>query len=324
MFWFHLVKLSMIDKIIKWEDLITVTVTFHPDFSLLWSQLNSLPEECLKILIDNTSCVDIQRELRTLYLTIANTHIVINEANIGLAAALNQGVFLAQCMRPSARFCLLLDQDSEPEPGSVTALILGFEELHSQGKSVACVGPLLIDATTGLSHGFHQATFWRWRRVYPPAGSAEPVRCANLNGSGTLVPINLFLQLGGLDESLFIDHVDTEWSFRVQAQGYTLWGIPRSIFKHRMGQGSLRYWFFGWYIWPSRLPSRHRYLFCNALKLIRRPYVLKVWKLWAIIKLSLTFILHALFDSQRFFQLQSMIQGMRDGLKISKTIDQKL
>jgi len=97
------------------------------------------------------------------------------------------------------------------------------------------VGPLLIDIKTGLSHGFHQATSWRWQRAYPKAGSSEPVSCTNLNGSGTLMRIELFELLGGLEESLFIDHIDTEWSFRVLAHGYTLWGIPGAILQHRMG-----------------------------------------------------------------------------------------
>lgn len=303
------------DEAFQWADLVTVTVTFHPDLPLLRSQLQALPQDCLKLLVDNASSADAQRALRALCAAIPNMHIVMNEANVGLAAALNQGVALAQHMRLSARFCLLLDQDSEPEPGSLAALVVGFMDLRARGEPVACVGPLLIDAATGLSHGFHQATHWRWRRVYPFAGSAGPVRCTNLNGSGTLVPINLFSQLGGLDESLFIDHVDTEWSFRVLAQGYTLWGIPKAIFKHRMGQGSLRYWLFGWRVWPSRSPSRHRYLFCNALRLMRRPYVPKVWKLWAVVKLTLTFAVHTLFDPHRIVQIRGMFQGVRDGFR---------
>lgn len=298
----------------RWADLVTVTVTFHPDFLLLQSQLQALPRDCLKLLVDNASSADAQRALYALCATVPNVHVVVNEANIGLAAALNQGVAFARHMRSSAYFCLLLDQDSEPEPNSLAALVAGFKDLQAQGESVACVGPLLIDATTNLSHGFHQATHWRWRRLYPSA-RAKPVRCTNLNGSGTLVSIDLFLRLGGLDESLFIDHVDTEWSFRVLARGYTLWGIPNAIFKHRMGQGSLRYWWFGWRVWPSRSPFRHRYLFRNALKLICRPYVPKVWKFWAVIKLALTFAIHALFDSHRIIQIQAMFQGMRDGLR---------
>jgi rhamnosyltransferase len=145
------------------------------------------------------------------------------------------------------------------------------------------------------------------------------VPCTNLNGSGTLVPIELFLQLGGLDEALFIDHVDTEWSFRVLAADLGLRGIPAAVFKHRMGQSSVRYWLLGWRIWPSRSPQRHYFLFRNAVLLMRRPYVPRVWKFWAVVKLALTAIMHGLFDRERRAQWRQMRQGVREGLRVTST-----
>ncbi len=49
------------------------------------------------------------------------------------------------------------------------------------------------------------------------------------------VPIDLFLNLGGFEDDLFIDHVDTELAFRVQAHGYRLYGIPQAVFRNCMG-----------------------------------------------------------------------------------------
>ncbi len=296
------------------SQLVTVTVTFHPDLEVLRTQLLALPGESLKMIVDNASGTEAREALRALSNAMPSTRLVENAENVGLGAALNQGVALARQMRPDAQRCLLLDQDSEPQPGSVDALLAGMESLHRRGVKVGCVGPLLIDATTGLPHGFHQATRWRWHRTYPPAGSTAPVPCVNLNGSGTLVPIDLFLGAGGLDESLFIDHVDTEWSFRLLAQGYTLWGIPSAVFVHRMGRDSLRYWLFGWRVWPQRSPQRHYYLFRNAVWLMKRPYVARVWKFWAVIKLALTLAVHAICDPQRLAQLRAMARGLSDGL----------
>ncbi|WP_246327258.1 glycosyltransferase [Candidatus Competibacter phosphatis] len=88
----------------RWADLVTVTVTFHPDFLLLQSQLQALPRDCLKLLVDNASSADAQRALYALCATVPNVHVVVNEANIGLAAALNQGVAFARHMRSSAYF----------------------------------------------------------------------------------------------------------------------------------------------------------------------------------------------------------------------------
>jgi rhamnosyltransferase len=305
--------------LIDLSELATVTVTYNPNHNMLRTQLLALPANSLKIIVDNASPPETRKEFRILRDIVPNMHLVENADNVGLAVALNQGVNLARALRPHATWCLLLDQDSEPQPGSIPALLAAMENLLRRGIKVGSIGPLLVDADIGLSHGFHQATHWRWRRVYPPAGSAEPVPCTNLNGSGTLMPMELFAIAGGLDESFFIDHIDTEWSFRLLAHGYTLWGIPQALFRHRMGQRSLRYWLFGWRLWPHRSPLRHYYLFRNALWLMKRSYVPFVWKFWASVKLTLTLVVHMLFDPERRAQLLAMIQGLRDGFKPTKT-----
>ncbi|MDA8095556.1 MAG: glycosyltransferase [Betaproteobacteria bacterium] len=297
------------------SDVSTITVTFNPDLALLKSQLAVLPPESFKLIIDNASDSKIREQIKSLVGQTHNARLVWNAENIGLAAALNLGVSLLREHDPNLRFVLLLDQDSEPQPGSIHTLVKAFETLTERGLRVGCVGPTLVDATTNLEHGFHQATRWRWRRVYPRQGMTDAVPCANLNGSGTLVPIDLFQSLGGLDEAFFIDHVDTAWSFRVLAAGYGLFGIPNAVFKHRMGQASVRFWLLGWRIWPARAPRRHYFLFRNAIFLIRRSEVLVVWKSWAVAKLLLVAGIHGMFDTERVEQWRQMWRGVRDGLR---------
>lgn len=296
------------------EVLATVTVTFNPDLLTLGAQLRTLPEGDLKIIVDNASEPGLAGRIADLAARIPHAHLLRNTSNLGLAAAVNQGVRAVAEMSAKTRFVLLLDQDSGPQPGSLEALVKAFRALEADGHNVGCVGPLLRDPNTGLTHGFHQCTRWRWKRVYPPAGSPAPVLCANLNGSGTLVPVSLFLELGGLDEPLFIDHVDTEWAFRVLVSGYALWGIPSAVFDHRMGESSVRFWCLGWRIWPARSPRRHYFLYRNAVLLMRRDYVPVVWKFWASVKLCVTLFAHLFFDRRRFAQASAMLRGVRKGI----------
>ncbi|WHZ19261.1 MAG: dTDP-rhamnosyl transferase RfbF [Rhodanobacteraceae bacterium] len=298
--------------------LATVTVSFNPDIALLETQLRALPAPCTKFIVDNASRPELVAQIEALASRVENVRVLRNDSNIGLAAAVNRGVDAASELAAPPRFVLLLDQDSEPQPGSVESLIAAFEALEHAGEKVGCVGPLLRDPDTGLTHGFHQCTRWRWKRVYPPIGSTAPVPCANLNGSGTLVPVSLFRQLHGLDEPLFIDHVDTEWAFRVLASGYTLWGIPSAVFVHRMGQSSVRFWWFGWRVWPSRSPQRHYFLARNAIVLMGSDYVPTVWKIWASVKLFIVLVVHLAFDRRRFEQAQGLISGIRNGLHARK------
>ena len=292
----------------------TVTVTFNPDLPLLKAQLDVLPAASLKILVDNASDSEAAQALEALAAQTPNARLLRNEANLGLAAALNRGVFALRAMAPEVCLVLLLDQDSEPAPGSIARLVDGFYALHAAGEPVGCVGPNLLDVATGLLHGFHQCTRWRWTRVYPAADARAPVPCAALNGSGTLVPVDLFLDMGGLDTRLFIDHVDTEWGFRLQARGYRLFGIPAAIFHHRMGAASRRFWLLGWCLWPERAPRRHYFLFRNAVILMGRAGIPTVWKVWAAAKLCLTLCVVLATGPLRRAQLKAMVAGVRHGL----------
>lgn len=297
-------------------DYATVTVTFNPEADVLLRQLEALPSSCMKVIVDNASKPELRTEIAALASRVRNVHCLWNETNLGLAAAVNAGVHAVRDRASDLPLVLLLDQDTEPRPGSCDALREGLERLRREGRHVGGVGPVLMDPDTGLQHGFHQCTRWKWRRVYPACANA-PVPCANLNGSGTLVEIAVFLAVGGLDESLFIDHLDTDWSFRVLAKGLELWGIPSAIFEHRMGQAGKRLWFFGWRIWPERSARRHYFLFRNAVVLMRRPYVPRVWKTWAVAKLGATALITFIGGPRRSEQLSSMFRGVADALRRS-------
>ena len=292
------------------SDLALVVVTMNPDLEILQRQFNSVPSKAGIIIVDNNSEESLLSEVEELSAT-KGLVLLKNDKNQGLASALNQGCIDAKLRGYS--MVLLLDQDSEPEKGSIEILLETYNELSNTGKSVGCIGPTLIDVATGLDLGFHAVVGLKWKRIFSENG--KPIEITSLNGSGTLMSLKLFSELGGLDDEFFIDHVDTEWSFRVKNAGYCLFGVPAAVFLHRMGDKSFRFWLFGWKVWPWRSPLRHRYLFRNAVVLLRRDYVPFVWKFWAVIKLIMTFWVHLIVDSQRLNQVKNMLIGGFKGLK---------
>ena len=287
-----------------------ITVIYHPDLAVLARQITRLPEQALLIVVDNASNQDAQDAIRSLLASRGRAELLSMSENIGLAAAANRGV--AAGSAGGAKWALLLDQDSEPDPGAVTTLLQAWIELSARKERIGAVGPRLYDPCSGAEHGFHILRNGFWRREFP-AADAPPLRLNSLNGSGTLVAIDDFERFGGLDESLFIDHVDTEWSFRMQAVGFTLYGIPHAKFQHRMGESTRRVWLLGWRPWPQRTPARHYFLFRNAVRLMNRKYVPVSWKIWAIVKLALTAFVQGTIDRDRLAQLRGMIRGVRSG-----------
>jgi rhamnosyltransferase len=290
-----------------------IIVTYNPDLQRLGMVLDALPVEVRVVVVDNNSAHEEVDEIERLLAVREDALLIRNASNAGLAAAINQGV--AALEGEQVEFLLLMDQDSVPRPGALAVLHDAFLQLEADGQAVGCVGPRLMDSATGIEHGFHTMRGLRWVRVFPKPGESRPVRCANLNGSGTLVRSGVFERMGGLDERLFIDHVDTDWSFRVLDAGLVLFGIPNAVFDHSMGERGLRFWFIGWRVWPVRSPRRHYFLFRNSVKLMHRSHVPWVWKCWAVAKLSATLALHALFDARRGTQVRHMLRGLKDGLR---------
>ena len=296
------------------SSLSSIIVTFNPDHELLFQEIANLPPDSSLVIADNCSATDVLQEIQKLTRKPNRTQFIQNPKNLGLGAALNLGVHEAMRVWPETQYLLLLDQDSIPNPGAIQKLFIACQQLIHEHGAMGCVGPHLIDPATGLSHGFHCIKNCIWARNYREPTHIEPVSCSGINGSGTLMPVALFNALGGLDEGLFIDHVDTDWSFRVLATGGFLYGIPDAVFHHSMGESCKRFWFGRWRTYPMRSPLRHYFLFRNAVNLMKRSYVPFVWKFWAAVKLILTFMIHLFFDRERFLQAKSMLKGILNGL----------
>ena len=290
-----------------------VTVTYHAEAVRLARQFARLPREARLVVVDNASTESEIAELRQLVRDRPRTTLVCNRENVGLGAAVNQGVAEALRLDATTDFLLLMDQDSVPREGAVSELVDGFVRLEALGLRVGAVGPRLIDETTHLQHGFHTMGSVFLHRVFPADAAREPVECLGINGSGTLTRVSVFQSVGGLEEDFFIDQIDTEWSFRTRAAGFRLFGLPQAVFDHSMGERGVAYWFLGWRVWPHRSAQRLYYVFRNARRLFARPYAPAVWKFWNVVKLFLTFIVHGIFDSDRKAQMSNMLRGLRDG-----------
>ena len=162
-----------------------ITAVYRPPPECLERQAVALPPAALWILVDDSGTDSASSRLRALATDRPNTVVLPNQGNFGLASALNRGVRHLAESGTSRELVLLLDQDSTPWPGAVEELLATFHALDA-AVPVGCVGPDLIDGSTGRRHGFHQVLGPFWSRIFPHEWQG-PVRCDNLNGSGTLL-----------------------------------------------------------------------------------------------------------------------------------------
>lgn len=128
--------------------------------------------------------------------------VVRHETNSGIAAALNSGARFA-IERCAADYLLTLDQDSLPGPSYVGRALGTFSDLAAAG---APVGIVASESNNG-------------ERVLMRAGTRGRDEPFDPWQSGMVVPREAWISTGGLDETLFIDAVDSDFSQRMRRSG---------------------------------------------------------------------------------------------------------
>jgi rhamnosyltransferase len=288
-----------------------IVVTYNPDPERLAAVLAALLGQVCKILVVDNGSRDDQRHLRALGPDGALDVLPMDE-NLGIGAALNAGI--RNAIAQGFDFCLLMDQDSIATPGMVDMLAGHYRSLVAQGHRVAAIGPRFRDPDSGSLSRHVRFAAWRIRRIPCPADGA-PVNTDYLITSGSLIPADVVRDVGDMDETLFIDHVDTEWTLRARAKGYEVFGDCTATMEHDLGEYRRTIWFLRRREIPIHKPFRYYYIFRNSISLYRRPYVPWAWRRVDMVRLAQTFTFMALFHPQRLQAMRMMLRGVQDGLK---------
>lgn len=240
------------------SSVVAVVVTYNPeDIGLL---LSTLREQCeAVVVVDNGSknSDDVRDAC-----TQNNAHLLALPENLGIAAAQNIGIDWAR--ERGAEAVLLMDHDSLPAPDMVERL---WEQLV-RDDSRAAVGPLAAEEREGADQLVYVAREWKPGRASAEELNAEAVDVAFLIASGCLIRMDALDDVGGMNEALFIDHVDLEWGLRARNAGWTLAAIPAARLRHELGDEVA--------VVPGRAqpihvhsPIRNYYLARNTVWLIR-------------------------------------------------------
>jgi rhamnosyltransferase len=181
------------------------------------------------------------------------------------------------------------------------------------GTKYAAAGPIYIDAHTQREAHFVQYGMFGFRRVSCDGSANGIVPVDALIASGMLVPTAVLRDVGMMDESLFIDHVETDWCMRARAKGYRMLGVCAARMSHRLGERPSRA--FAGRRFFIRNPARHYYIFRNSILLYHRPYAPLGWCIGDAAKLLLMFALIAVSCTPRMQHIRAMIDGIADGLR---------
>jgi rhamnosyltransferase len=288
-----------------------VIVTFEPDLRDLAALLHSLAPQVHAIeVVDNGSTRDPSEVLGT----VANTSIELTRlpSNFGIAYAQNIGMLRA--LHGGADFVLLSDQDSQAEPDAVRLLLEAYRNAEAEPGSapVAAVGPATVDQRTGALSFFWRTgeVPWRWR---PGPSCADVASVEFLIASGTLIPAHVLRALGGMRSEYFIDHVDTEWSFRARHAGFRLLGSAAARLQHRLGDKVHKIWLGRVRHVAHHSPLRDYYMFRNTLLLLRHRWIPAYWRRHLMGRLLQFAAFFLIFGDQRLHRARLMLRALRDG-----------
>lgn len=293
----------------------SVIVTFNPDLLVLDRLITAVAQQVAAIVVvDNGSREEVTAWLGCKRRTGAIEAEFLTD-NFGLAAAQNRGIFWAQ--RHGSTHVLLLDQDSIPAADMVANLLAAERDCLVRGERVAAVGPRFIDPDTGQETWFHGRGPLRFR--YLKRSSEEgglAVRADFLIASGMLIRQEVLAAVGGMDESLFIDLVDTEWCLRAAAAGYGIFGACAAGMLHSIGTRSVGIPGGGGRrgTFPVHPPLRYYYLFRNSMLLTLRTCIPCWWKRNNAMELLFIFLLISLIAERRIESLHMILKGLSAGL----------
>ena len=228
--------------------------------------------------------------------------------NTGIAHAQNVGIEKAREL--GASHVLLMDQDSLPAPDMVATLRVVCEA----NPQAAAVGPYI-----GQASGAHDDLVYVDRRWGPRRAGAfelekDVVTAAFLLASGCLIPISVLAEIGPMNESYFIDHVDLEWCLRARNAGYEVLVATQAKLDHALGDEMIRL--------PGRRQPVHRhgpircyYLSRNTIFLMRSGLLKPAWKLGYLFWLTKFSAYHCLLADQRRRRAHFIFRGISDALR---------
>ena len=167
------------------------------------------------------------------------TTVLVSETNLGVAGGRNAAA-TAVIEKDNPDFLLFLDNDMAVCPGFVGALAAPFS-----GDNGAAIGQTqaklrLSDDPERLNDGGGcHIRFWLGQTR--PVGFGErdlgqydrPTPCQACCGGAMMVRTNLFVELGGFDETFNpFGPEDLDFSLRLQKRGYEAWYIPQAMAFH--------------------------------------------------------------------------------------------
>lgn len=237
--------------------------------------------------------------------------LIRNAANIGLAAAQNQGI--RHALEEGFDWVLLLDDDSLPEAHMVQHMLAAWQPVRN--THIGILAPRIVEQNI-TAPGRYPVP---WGRLGVRRKTVKPgeqlLGAITVIASGSLIHREVFDAIGLMAEGFFIDYVDHEFCLRARTHGYEIMVVGDAALLHRQGNKS-RHRLLGVHVvTPNYPPLRRYYIFRNRMFVLRR-YGLRFPFLWPYEGMAYLWdaVRILLIETGAFPKLASAARGFLEGM----------
>lgn len=267
-------------------------VLFNPDINRLKENISAVIVQCTHIyLVDNGSNnIDEIKGLLNQY-NQSKISILCNMENQGIAKALNQLIVAAQ--KGGFEWILTLDQDSV----APSNIVEEFEK-YTNDLNTGMLCPVICDRNKGFV-------------VEAKDGYKEIDECIT---SGSLLNIKAWSEIGGFDESMFIDGVDFDICYRLRKNRYKILCIQSVVLLHELGRIEYHRFLF-WKILVKNHSAFRKYYIARNIIYIAKKRKSKFLMAKGMLQEIKLLCIVVLYEDDKLNKSRCICRGIYDGFK---------
>src|SRR5258708_19192131 len=283
------------------KEVCAIAVTYHPDAEFPARYRRILRQVTRLVIVDNGSS-DAETMMLQEFAANPSVTLMLNFANLGIASALNSGIYRAIAL--GFKWVLLLDQDSCIDDDMVQTLI-AVQAAFPDRDRLAVIGSAFRDTDEASREPTDDSRGGGWE-VEESVITSE-----------SLVPLKAHAVVGPFREAFFIDHVDTEYCFRARAKGYRVIRTRKPIMSHAIGAITRHpvLWLNKWTF--NHTADRRYYIARNDTIMLREygHYVLGLWALKSFGRCVRLGRRIGLYEQMKIRKIGAVGQGWWDGIR---------
>jgi len=191
-----------------------VIVTYNPDLGKLKIVIDNIVDQVDKLLIVDNNSRNVN-EIYEMIMSNRKIELLKNNENYGIGAALNDGV---EIFKGTMDWILTLDQDS--------VVMAPLQELINEAAKVnKQVGVISLNY---IGKGTEEGVFFEVNYLMTNSGNFSVIN------SGCIVNSSVFEAGIRYREELFMDYIDTDFSYQLRRKGFIILRTTKKYLDHKV------------------------------------------------------------------------------------------